>query len=271
MLAYSDLLQPPAVAPASLRGRVFFAARQAAASAAALLYPPHCMACGLPLPPDGNGACCAGCAEKVAWIGTDRCRRCGEKAGAGRSVVESCPACASHPPAHVAQSCAVAGYDEAIRPLILGLKFSGHLQAVPLLSALLARRMAATDLLAGFAPGRVALVPVPLHARDFAARGFNQSVEIAARAARTLGVACEPRLLRKVRRTRPQAMLGAEARRENLRAAFAADAKLTARYAQGLVVLVDDVMTTGSTASECARTLHAAGLREIRAAFVARG
>jgi len=271
MLAYPDLLQPSAAAPASLRGRVFFAARQAAASAAALLYPPHCMACGLPLAPDGNGACCAGCAEKIAWIGADRCRRCGEKAGTGRGVVENCPACAAHPPVYVAQSCAVAGYDDALRPLILGLKFSGHLQAVPLLAALLARRMAATAVLAGFAPEQVALVPVPLHTRDFAARGFNQAEEIAARAASALGVACEPGLLRKVRRTRPQAMLGAEARRANLRDAFAADAKRAARYAQGLVVLVDDVMTTGSTAGECARTLRAAGVREIRGAFVARG
>ncbi|MBI3831812.1 MAG: ComF family protein [Planctomycetes bacterium] len=240
-------------------------------SAAGLLYPPHCMACGLPLEVHGNGAICGACAGKVLWVGADRCRRCGERAGAGRGSVEACPACERRPPVFVAQSCAVAQYDDPLRALILGLKFSGSLQALPLLARLLAQRVHDTQMLEGLDAKQTALVPVPMHRREFAARGFNQAEEVARLAAKHLGIRVETGLLRKLRPTRPQATLGADARRENLRDAFAADAKKAARYAQGCAILVDDVMTTGSTAGECAKALRAAGVQEVRGAFVARG
>lgn len=189
----------------------------------------------------------------------------------GRGIVESCPACERHPPVFVAQSCAVAQYDDPLRALILGLKFTGSLQAVPLLARLLAQRIRDTQLLDGFAASQIALVPVPMHRREFATRGFNQAEEVARLAAKDLGIRLETRLLRKLRPTRPQATLGADARRENLRDAFAASLKKAARYAQGCAILVDDVMTTGTTAGECAKALRGAGVKEVRGAFVARG
>jgi predicted amidophosphoribosyltransferase len=85
----------------------------------------------------------------------------------------------------------------------------------------------------------------------------------------------ETRLLRKIRATPPQATLDPTARAENLKGAFAADASRARRYAGsgggGGVILVDDVMTTGATASECARTLRQAGVSAVRVAVIARG
>jgi len=234
-----------------------------------LLYPPHCMACGVPLEPICNGSICMSCASKVKWIGADRCLRCGDKVGQGRGAVASCPSCEAHPPVYVAASCAVAEYGEPVRSLILGLKFGGGLQAVPLLARLLAQRIRLTKLHEH--AGSVALTPVPLHAAEFRQRGFNQAEEIARLTADELGIKAASQLLRKVRRTAPQATLSAEARRENLKDAFDARVQRAETYAKGLVILVDDVMTTGSTAGECAKALRKAGVGEVRGAFLARG
>jgi len=168
----------------------------------------------------------------------------------------------------VAASCAVAEYGDQMRALILGLKFGGGLQAVRLLSRLLAQRIRVTKL--HECSGPVALAPVPMHYAEFRQRGFNQAEEVACLAAHELGVKLETKVLRKVRRTAPQATLSALARRENLKDAFDADVKRVPPYAQGLVILVDDVMTTGSTAGECAKALRKAGAGTVRGAFLAR-
>jgi len=254
--------------PARPAGRWRAALGACLRAAGGLLYPAHCMACGEPQR-DGNGALCETCARRVPWIGSDRCRRCGAGVGAGRGLVESCPECRDRPPVFVEQSCAVAQYDEPLRAVILGLKFGNGVQAIPVLARLLAARMRAVALLEGLA-APAALVPVPLYTADRARRGFNQAEEIARRAGFVAGLPVEPRLLRKIRRTRPQALLRAEERAENLRGSFAVPPAVARPFGTGSVVLVDDVMTTGATVSECARTLHQAGIRQIRVAVLAR-
>jgi ComF family protein len=242
-------------------------AGQLVAGAVDLLYPAHCMACGEGL--EGTASLCEACAVKVQWIGHDRCRRCGAGVGRHRGVVESCQECATHPPVHVEKTCAVAKYGGPLRAVILGLKFGGGLQAVPLLSRLMVTRIRATELLKDATDW--AVVPVPLAAPDAKQRGFNQAEELAMALSREFGVRLETGLLKKARTTKPQATLDHTARAENLRGVFAADAKHVKRYAATGVLLVDDVMTTGATLSECARTLHDAGIKHIRGAVIARG
>ena len=256
-------------APEAPTGRLARLGARLARGAAELLYPGHCMACGAALV-GGNGALCEACAEKVTWIGADCCRRCGDRVGEGRGSVESCPECAAHPPAFVECSCAAARYGGPMRAVVLGLKFGGGLQAVPFLGRLLALRLRATALAEG-GPGTPLLVPVPLAPVDFGQRGFNQAAEVARQAAKRLGLTVETRLLRKIRASPPQATLDPTARAGNLKGAFAADASRARRYAGSGVILVDDVMTTGATASECARTLRQAGVGEVRVAVIARG
>jgi ComF family protein len=263
---YREALSAPSEPP----GRLARLGAQLARGAAELLYPGHCMACGTALA-GGNGALCEACAVKVTWIGTDCCRRCGDRVGEGRGMVESCPECAAHPPAFVESSCAAARYGGPMRALVLGLKFGAGVQAAPFLGRLLALRVRATGLAEGWdAP---VLVPVPLARGDFGKRGFNQAEEVARQAAQRLGLPVETRLLRKTRPTPPQATLDPTARAENLKGAFAADAARARRYAASRagVILVDDVMTTGATASECARTLRQAGVNAVRMAVIARG
>jgi ComF family protein len=109
-------------------------------------------------------------------------------------------------------------------------------------------------------------VPVPLHRRRLRQRGFNQADDLA----RGLGVPVVA-VLRRVRRTRPQVELPAVERQSNVAGAFALARPCRARDIAGrIVVLVDDVATTGATLEACARVLSRAGAREVRGLTAAR-
>ncbi len=109
------------------------------------------------------------------------------------------------------------------------------------------------------------IVPVPLHRRRLAQRGFNPAVTLARELARVCGVPLLATALRRIRDTESQTGLGRVARRANVRAAFSARAGFPAR-----VWLVDDVVTTGATVEECARALRGAGARSVVALCAAR-
>jgi ComF family protein len=116
--------------------------------------------------------------------------------------------------------------------------------------------------------GTELVVPVPLHWRRRWARGYNQAASVARVLAEELTVEFAPRLLRRIRYTPQQLQPSAAARRENVKGAFRvrSGASLSGRC----VLLVDDVMTTGSTVAEIARTLKEAGVRRVVVAVLAR-
>jgi ComF family protein len=112
------------------------------------------------------------------------------------------------------------------------------------------------------------VVPVPLHWRRRWERGHNQSESLGRELAGGLGVGFSARVLRRVRHTPQQVQPSASARRENVKGAFRAGSG--ASLAGRTVLLVDDVMTTGSTAGEAARTLRRAGAERVIVAILAR-
>ncbi|HKA30421.1 MAG TPA: ComF family protein [Candidatus Binatia bacterium] len=117
-------------------------------------------------------------------------------------------------------------------------------------------------------PDAALVVPVPLHLSRLRARGYNQALLLARGLARRRGLACGSRLLVRTRATVEHATLGAEARRANVRGAFRLRPGMILRHA--IVVLVDDVLTTGATADACARILYAAGARQVHVYTVGR-
>lgn len=116
--------------------------------------------------------------------------------------------------------------------------------------------------------GASALVPVPLHPRRQRQRGFNQSELLAQELGRRARIAVAPLALVRREDTPPQTGLSAAARRANVKGAFAA--RRRSQVWGKVVVLVDDVFTTGATAAACARALTAAGAREVRLLTAAR-
>jgi ComF family protein len=158
----------------------------------------------------------------------------------------------------ISRARAIGEYEGALRSIIHALKYDGRRTLARPLAALM--REHAGDLLNGVA----CAVPVPLHPARRRQRGFNQAAELAAH----LGLPVVDALER-VRATATQADLPAAQRHRNVRGAFSATS--AAGGLKGAVVLlVDDVSTTGATLTACARALKDAGVEEVRALTAAR-
>jgi ComF family protein len=229
----------------------------------ALVLPPRCVLCqGVGQRP--NFDLCGPCEADLPWI-VRPCPRCGSPLAAADPFERTylwCAQCESH----------ALPYSRCFTPFLYEFPLADLVQALKYEAALANARV--LGVLLGEAVHRHRLdayvdsiVPMPLHAERLVDRGFNQSYEIARFVARTLGLRCEPQLLRRTRATRPQVGLAREDRHENVRGAFAADRESVRGRRIGLI---DDVVTTGSTVAAAARALRDAGAESVDVWAVAR-
>ena len=227
--------------------------RRAADGLLDLIWPPACGLCRLPL--RHNRWLCDDCANSLPRLAPPFCESCGESFDGHIEGPFACPNCRDLKFAFRFARPALRNHESA-RLLIHHLKYHRRIE----LAAELARlALAAFDdpRLATAVADRWPLVPVPLHRSRLHHRHFNQSAEIARALARFTGLPVTP-ALRRVRATETQTRFGRSRRLENLRGAFdlsRAGRRLAASPAAG-VILVDDVLTTGATAHECAATLR---------------
>jgi ComF family protein len=224
-----------------------------------LVFPPLCPVCDGLLGAGRRDPLCGRCWEGLERILPPWCRCCGIPQG----VEGLCGACRSRRP-RFAYARAALRYGEIAREAIHAFKFGGRRGLANPLGDLLAGL--GLRALPGAAPDL--LVPVPLHPRRARERGYNQALLLARRLERAWGVPVAADALRRAVPTQPQADLDAAARRRNVRDAFAVQSPglIAGRH----VVLVDDVLTTGATAGECARTLSRAGAETVGVLTVAR-
>jgi ComF family protein len=221
----------------------------------AWLVPRRCLLCNLPNP---ASALCPGCRDDMPWLGR-ACDSCGTAlpdAHAGRI----CAGCS--PRRGIVAVRAALAYEFPVDRMITGAKFHRQLHFARALGELFA-----WDLQRGAiaAPHPDVLVPVPLSQRRLAARGYNQALEIARPVAAMLGLALEPSACRRIRDTAEQTGLSANERRRNLRGAFAVGGCAGAR-----VAVLDDVVTTGSTAAAVSAAFRDAGAASVEVWAVAR-
>ena len=226
--------------------------------------PSACALCGAEA---RGGPVCGQCLDDLPRLGS-ACVRCGvplPSAGlqgslAGTPVpgVTLCGSCLREPPP-LARCVAALEFRDTARALVHGLKFRGQLPFARPLGEVVARSVAErgpveADL----------LLPVPLHPGRLRQRGFNQATEVARVVSRLLGMPlASPGTA--TRRSSPVAQTdlpGARARRRNVAGAFQVDSR---EVSGRRVVLLDDVMTTGATLYELARTVGAAGARQVEA------
>jgi ComF family protein len=236
-----------------------------------LAFPRECAGCGTPLVPAEPDEFCAGCLASLPWMRPPVCVVCGEaflvasEADAERFEARTCVRCREHRPAFSTARAAFA-YEGPIRHAVHAVKFRGRRAAGAALGRLLAEGLAKAGELPGDAD---VVVPVPLHPSRLRERGYNQAALVAAPLAAALGRPLEADLLRRERATPPQVGLDRALRVENLKGAFGVPDP--ARVEGRVVVVVDDVLTTGATASACALALRRGGARKVLVVAVARG
>lgn len=212
--------------------------------------PQCCLLCGAET---SRALLCAACDAALPRLPAARCRMCALPV----TRAELCGACLAHLPRFDRVS-AVFAYRFPLDALVQALKYGGNLAVASVLGETLARTVAMerVDL----------IVPMPLSAHRLRARGFNQAHEIARSVARATGIPLAADACRRVIDTAAQATLPWKERARNVRGAFVCDADLSGRS----VAVVDDVMTTGATLDELARSLKRAGAIEVRGWMVAR-
>ena len=260
--------------------------REAADSILSVVLAPACAACHEPLDHPTRGPVCARCWGAVLPLTPPLCDRCGDPLPSWRSAGLSpalppagdsserrlvrllaatpdfhhgllCPRC-RRAGRVVDRARAVGAYDGTLRSIIHAIKYDARRSLARPLGALMRERGA--DLL----ERAVCAIPVPLHPSRRRSRGFNQAADLA----RHLGVPVVA-ALRRIEATRPQTDLPAAERHRNVRGAFALT-RAGRTLSGSIVVLVDDVSTTGATLEACARVLKECGVAEVRALTAAR-
>ena len=245
------------------RGRVAW--RRSLTAALDLAFPPDCGFCHAAIDSSTGGLLCATCRQELL-AAPPACQRCGR---AISSLVQqgadgqACSQCSGQRFAFE-RTCRLAQYEGAMRSAILRAKRSGERELTMALGELLAEQTTAQ--LYAWRPD--AVLAVPMHWTRRVRRGVN-SPQILARALATqLGVPLADHVLVRRRRTAPQASLSPRERAQNVRGAFSARPHRDLTGAR--LVLVDDVMTTGATLKEAARSLRQAGAEAIHVVVLAR-
>lgn len=237
-------------------------ANRFARSVADLIYPPVCRACGGAVE-DDDELVCRSCWHDVTYVTGSTCAACGSPHGTA-STEGACEFCPPDWPDRALLRSAVT-YDGPVPALVHGLKFQGQTALV---------RPLGRWLIWGYDKnfGKQAfdwIVPVPLHRRRERSREYNQSMLLAHHLSSRTGLPIEDKTLVRWRHTLPQSSLTARVRLQNVIGAFRVrDASV---FSGRRILAVDDVATTGSTASEVARVLLEVGAAQVSFLTVARG
>ena len=234
-----------------------------------VLFPSDCRLCSTPLNNISRIPVCTECLAAIQPTRAPQCVICGDRLDSAQLLVgdDRCHSCRDFEP-EFARAMSFGEYEGGLRGLIHLLKYEGVFPVASGLGGMLAKTI--EELLPACGDSVPLIVPVPLHKSKRSDRGFNQAELIANAAVKRLPQRLElaTGVLVRQRATISQVGLTREQRVENVRDAFRVHDRRRVRGAT--VIVVDDVMTTGTTLSECARVLKKAGAERVFAVTVAR-
>jgi ComF family protein len=222
-----------------------------------MLFPPYCCLCDTQT--HSSMDICTSCLQMLPNVG-QACICCALPMSRS-SASTRCGKCISQEP-HFTHTIAPYRYYYPVDYFVQRLKFMGEQKYGRLMGELLAAEV----LRQGLAEMPQLLLPVPLHRSRYRSRGFNQADIIAKYCGAKLNIAVSTHHLKRIKNTTPQTALSKAKRHKNIHGAFVLNTSLLPSY----VALIDDVMTTGSTAREVASTLLSGGVRRVDVWVVAR-
>lgn len=227
-----------------------------------IFLPPRCIKCGAILSDDDG--LCSECFNQLNFITAPYCYKCGhpfEQAASTKKML--CASCAKKNKTPFRLNRSALYYDDISKDLILALKFMDKTENAKTLAKWL--NMAGYDI---WQEGVDVLVPVPLHYKRLIKRRYNQSALLVKELSKLTGIKADYTSLIKHKSTKPQVQFSGHERVKNVRGAFSV--KHIEKIKGKRVVLIDDVMITGSTLKECALALKSAGAKSVDTLTVAR-
>ncbi len=236
--------------------------REIGRAAADIVFPPACLSCRQSIA--ASGALCPACWAQVRFIERPFCDRLGTPFAMDYGGGLLSPEAVREPPVF-GRARAVAEFDDGpVRQMVHRLKYYDRMELAKPLGSWMARAGAELLLDADL------LVPVPLHRARLTARGFNQANALAQAISLQCGVPADPFVLTRIKAAPPQAGLSRAQRALNLQGAFRVAEDMDRRIEGRKAVLIDDVMTSGSTANAAARALLRAGAGRVDVLVFAR-
>jgi ComF family protein len=227
-----------------------------------VLFPATCLLCHQHLGRAGDLLLCPACAAQMPLIQPPLCTCCGKEFPDSAPGSHLCGNCLQNPPTF-SRARAVFRYNKFTAPLIYSFKYQGRTTARDTFAALHKLVPSIGDLTV---PDLI--IPVPLHKKRLRERGFNQSLELARLFFPKEKDKIQPAILIRCRWTTPQAGLDGHSRRQNLAGAFLVKEPQAINAKK--ILLIDDVLTTGTTVNECAKVLKQNGAAGIEVLTLAR-
>ncbi len=227
-----------------------------------IFLPPRCIKCGAVLSDDDG--LCPTCFQELNFITAPYCYKCGhpfEEAVSGKKLL--CASCMRKKKTPFRLNRSALCYDDSSKDLILALKFMDKTENAKTLAKWLC--LAGYDI---WQEGVDVLVPVPLHYKRLIKRRYNQSALLVKELSKLTGIEADYMSLIKHKSTKPQVQFSGHERVKNVKGVFSV--KHMEKIKGKRVVLIDDVMTTGSTLKECALALKKAGAKSVDTLTVAR-
>lgn len=226
-----------------------------------VIYPPRCAACGCNVPENGN--ICATCWGNINFISDPQCEICGFPFDFQVEGGAICGGCMKDEP-YFAKARAVFIYDDASSQMVTSFKYSDRLENRVSYARWMARVGAEMLASADY------LVPVPLHFRKLLSRQYNQAALLATALAKISGKKVIVNGLLRHKNTVTQASFNRRLRLQNIRGAFKVNPKFIDVFEDKNMLLIDDVLTTGATADECAKVLLKAGAARVEVLTLAK-
>lgn len=214
------------------------------------LLPHHCICCNCASHTSID--LCSICAKSLPYLHSD-CHLCATPLNETTGAI--CGKCLQYPPTYD-RVIAIFAYDLPINKMISDIKFHQKLNIAHVLSQIMAKKILMQY---ENKPLPQCLIPIPLHNKRLAERGYNQSLEIARNISKSLRIPINKTACQRVLNTKPQMNLSHEDRKRNLRNAFAIRQKLPYQH----IALIDDVFTTGSTVNELTKVIKQSGVEQV--------
>lgn len=221
------------------------------------IYPPKCLLCAIEL---DNYGLCYNCYNSLK-IAHNTCNKCGFLLPNGNGI---CLAC-YHKKIYFDSILYRHIYDDSIYRIIYQFKQNDELYLADYLSNILKQSLLQID-----DKKFDVIIPVPMHPLKLIKKKYSHMVILAHKLSKLTGISYSFSALKKIKNTKEQKELSAKARMINLQGAFEVNQKHTKLIKNKIVLLIDDVITTGVTIQECAKTLKKAGAQEVHVLAIAR-